>query len=66
MLATGAHPNPNPDPNPNPNPNQVLTGPVSLPPVRLLCVSSNAELIDAKAKHLVFVRPAPQSASPSA
>ena len=38
----------------------VLTGSVSLPPVRLLCASTNTELIDSKAKHLVFVRPAAQ------
>ena len=38
----------------------VLTGSVSLPPVRLLCISSNTELIDSKAKHLVFVRPTAQ------
>jgi hypothetical protein len=40
----------------------VLTGSVPLPPVRLLCVSSNTELLDSKARHLVFVRPAPQAA----
>lgn len=36
----------------------ILTGPVQLPPLRLTCLTTDKELLDAQAIHRVFVIPA--------